>query len=87
MCYYVNLRSHPEIVAQKQIANDHEKMLKEASMNMLITDQVRTLVTGYHRSQKQIAEKKIQKLGGIPTDVATLIHSDSLRTEEAPHAH
>ena len=87
MCYYLNLESQPQIIAQKQIAKDHEKMLKEASMNMLITDQARTFITGYHRNQKQIAEKKIETLGSIPKTVAHLIHSHSLRTKEAPHAH
>ena len=76
MCKYVNHAI--EITALKKIVKDHNKMLLEASMNKVITDNVRNIVTGYHRTRKQAAEDRIKKLQEVPNRVKKCVHSKNL---------
>jgi hypothetical protein len=87
MCVFVNSENKRETEALQIIAKDHKKMLLAASHDFTVIEGVRTLVTGYHRKKLEEAETQILDLGGIPTEVANLIHTDSLTIGNVPNAH
>lgn len=75
MATYVNLAASAKIKSLKMIINDHDKMLREASGDMSITDAVRLLVTGYHRTKRDEAKAELKEFMGLPENLERLVPS------------
>lgn len=76
MCTYVNLAAKARIKSLEIIANNHNEMLKEASGDLSVTDAVRLLVTGYHRTKRDEARRELDNVHKVPQRIVSLIHSD-----------
>jgi hypothetical protein len=87
MAVFVNFETNAKITAWRKISKDHHNMLIEATNDGSITDRVKVLITGYHRTKWEEAESKIQTLGGIPNHVSKLIHTNEEVKIEYPKAH